>query len=141
LLSPATAIRALDLLSRPLLEIFHPLAVARVLCADSEFRTLAANYLREINYPAQPLCPRSESAAIQAEQEMRLLLKQEVESLVKKAGEDPAELMRPPMPTESSCRSYCPRCLAQFTVTTGVCEDCGGVPLVAFTPEPAPRKA
>ena len=141
LLSPATAIRALDLLSRPLLEIYHPLAVAKVLCAERDFCVLAANYLREINYPARPLCLRSESAAIQAEQEMRSLLKQEVENLIKKAGQNLAELMRPPVPTESACRSYCPRCLAQFTVSTGVCEDCGGVPLIAFGPESAPRKS
>lgn len=141
LLSPATAIRALDLLSRPLLEIYHPLAVARVLCTERDFCVVARNYLREINYPARPLCPRPESAAIQAEQAMRSLLKQGVESLIKKGGQNLAELMRPPMPTDSACRSYCPRCLAQFTVTSGVCEDCGGVPLIAFAPESAPRKS
>jgi hypothetical protein len=141
LLSPATAIRALDLLSRPLLETYHPLAVAKVLCTERDFCVLAANYLREVNYPARPLCPQSESSAIQAEQEMRSLLKQEVESLIKKAGQNLTELMRPPMPTESACRSYCPRCLAQFTVSTGVCEDCGGVSLIAFAPESATRKS
>jgi len=139
LLSPATAIRAIDLLSRPLLEAYHPLAVAKILCPEPGFRALASHYLREIRYPALPICPRPESAAI--EKEMRALLQREVEGLLAKAGLDPEELIRPPMPAESGCLSYCPRCLAQFTISAGACEDCGGIPLVPFAAKPASLKS
>ena len=140
LLSPVTAVRAMDLLSRPLLETFHPLAVARVLCSKDAFRSFAALFLREAHYPALPLCTRPESAALQAENLSRSLLLTESETLLKKAGLNPAELLRPPAPSESACRSYCPRCLAQFTTNSGVCQDCGGVPLAAFSAsDPKPR--
>ena len=132
LLSPVTAIRALDYLSRPLLEVFHPLAVAKVLCSAESFRSLATLFLRELHFPALPLCTRSESAARQAEEQTRSLLKAEAEALVKKAGLSPAELLLPPPRSESTCRSYCPRCLAQFNTDSGVCQDCGGLPLVTF---------
>jgi len=141
LLSPATAIRAQDLLSRPLLEFYHPVAVAQVLGEENEFRALAAHYLRELRHPAQPICPRSETAAIAAEREMRGLLEREVEAVLKKAALDPAQLIRAPIPVDSTCRSFCPRCLAQFTVTTGACDDSGGVRLVAFAPEPKLRSS
>ena len=39
----------------------------------------------------------------------------------------------PPAPADETSRAYCPRCLAQFTTTSGTCADCGGVPLVPFT--------
>src|SRR5262249_14470575 len=132
LLSPATAIRAIDLLSRPLLEEFHPLAVAKVLCAEPQFRLLARDLLREITYPALPLYPGQEPAAIAAEMETRSLLKSGVESFLKKAGLTPAELLQAPSRTDETSVAYCPRCLAQFTTTTGVCDDCGGLPLAAF---------
>ncbi|HTL57875.1 MAG TPA: hypothetical protein VL361_19460 [Candidatus Limnocylindrales bacterium] len=133
LLSPATAIRTIDLLSRPLFEQFHPLAVAKVLCAEAQFRALARDLLRELHYPALPLCPSGDPAGIAAEMETRSFLKAGVESLVKKAGLDPGELLHPPAPADETSRAYCPRCLAQFTTTSGTCADCGGVPLVPFT--------
>ena len=132
LLSPATTIRALDLLSRHLLETYHPLAVASLLCPPEEFRDLAAHYLRELSWPALPTCPRSEPVVIEAEQQTRLRLKREVENMLRKARLGPAELLRPPRRAESTCQSYCPRCLAQFMIPTGTCEDCGGIPLMAF---------
>jgi hypothetical protein len=132
LLSPVTAVRAVDYLARPLLEGFHPLPVAKVLCSTDAFRSFAALFLREVHFPALPLCTRSESAALQAEQQTRSLLKAEAEALLKKAGLSPAELLRSPPPSEGTCHSYCPRCLAQFTTNSGVCQDCGGIPLVPF---------
>ena len=35
-----------------------------------------------------------------------------------------------PKPADESCKTYCPRCGAQFTTTEAVCGDCGGMGVV-----------
>src|SRR5206468_5865843 len=60
LLSPVTSIRALDIVSRPLLETFHPLAIARVFCSPEQFREFAGRVLRDIHFPALPLSPANQ---------------------------------------------------------------------------------
>lgn len=132
LLSPVSTIRACDMLSRPLFEIFHPLALAKVFCTDAGFRSFAESILLELRHPGRPLCPSPDAAAAQAEQRWRALLEEEVTKFLQRAGIAPHELIQPPTPTDESCRAYCPRCQAQFTTATGVCEDCGGLKLIAF---------
>lgn len=136
LLSPVSAMRACDLLSRGLLENFHPLAVARVFCDKEQFRTFARATLSEIRYPARPLWPSTDPAAAETEQEWRLRVQGAVEKLLKQAGVEPDELIQAPAPADENCRAYCPRCLAQFTTGTGVCDDCGGLPLIPITAVP-----
>jgi hypothetical protein len=140
LLSPATTIRAHDTLSRPLLEQFHPLAIAKVFCAESEFRSFASTILRDIRYPALPLSPYNEPLAQQAESYSRNLLEKTVEEFLKKNNVSIKKLLQPPEPTDSTCVSYCPRCLAQFTTVAGKCDDCGGIPLIPF-PDSASKPA
>ncbi len=152
LLSPASAVRALDLLTRPLLETFHPLAVAKVFCAPSRFESLATEFLREITYPAVRILADAQPYAVSAESFARELDKKLMESFLRRSGLDPKQLLRPPPATDPNCQSYCPRCLAQFTKPSGECPDCGAVELIAFpanappsspaggTPQPATRK-
>ena len=130
LLSPATTIRAHDILSRPLLENFHPLAIAKVFCAEEQFRHFARKVLRDIRHPALPICPREDTLGQITERNSRARLQQAVEKFLKKNGVAPEELTRPPSPADQTCRSYCPRCEAQFTMSEGACADCGGVPLM-----------
>lgn len=132
LLSPISAIRACDMLSRPLLETFHPLALAKVFCPDAEFRVFAESLLVELRHPGLPLCPSPDAAAVQTEQQPRASLEEEIKRFLQRAGIAANELVRPPTPADESCHAYCPRCQAQFTTTTGVCEDCGGLKLIAF---------
>ncbi len=132
LLSPATTIRAHDVLSRPSLEIFHPLAIAKVFCSEQTFRRLAREVLRELRHPALPVCPREELPAQEAERYSRALWLKLVDNFLSRMGIAPEEIMEPPPPTDATSRSYCPRCLAQFTVGEGLCPDCGGIALVAF---------
>ena len=120
LLSPVSAIRACDMLSRPLFEAFHPLALARVFCAKEQFREFARNLLLEMRHPSLPLFPATEPAAAQTEQQSRTLLRSEIEKFIERAGLVPDELLQPPAPTDETCRSYCPRCRAQFTSTSSV---------------------
>jgi hypothetical protein len=132
LLSPATTIRAYDVLSRPLLEKFHPLAIAKVFCSETDFREFGRRILRELRHPALPVCARPEAAAQAAERYWRTSLQQRIEEFLRKSGADPEELLRPPAPADESSRSFCPRCLSQFTTTEGSCADCGGLALVPF---------
>jgi hypothetical protein len=135
LLSPASAIRAHDLVARPLLERFHPLAIARVFCAETTFLRLAEGFLRELRYPALPQCPRPEPAAQATEHYARGLAKNVLEKFLRRNSFVPDESLRPPAPSDRTCLSFCPRCHAQFTTQTGFCQDCGGIDLVAFSVE------
>ena len=134
LLAPTTAMRAHDALSRSLLEAFHPLAVAKVLLSDGEFRPLARRILLDLRHPALPGFTRDLAVARATETQARANLRTAAEEFLKESGVVPEELCRPPTPTDGSCHSYCPRCQAQFTLREGSCEDCGGLELMAFVP-------
>lgn len=140
LLSPATTIRAHDALSRPVLERFHPLAIAKAFCGDEQFRAYAATNIREIRYPALPVCPTNDPAAQEAERFNRALLEKTVEEFLKKNNVSIKRLLEPPKPADSTCVSYCPRCLAQFTTLEGKCDDCGGLALIPLS-QVAPKRS
>lgn len=131
-LSPTNAMRAHDALSRPLLEEFHPLAVAKVSLSEADFRNLARRMLLDLRRPALPDCPSEDAAVRRAESFWRSALLEATEAMLKRGGIQPEELCRPPKPADDSCHAFCPRCLAQFTTATGHCADCGGLGLVAF---------
>jgi hypothetical protein len=133
-LSPVTAVRARDLLARPLFETFHPLAVAKVFCPERSFAGYARDILREMRHPGLPVCPLIQAEAAATERYGRAVLEQAIEELLRAAGLNPDELLQPPVPADETCRAYCPRCSAQFTAPTGVCVDCGGMALVTFKP-------
>jgi hypothetical protein len=141
LLSPATAIRAHDLLSRGLLETFHPLAIAQVLCPPASFRSQAAATLRAVRHPVPSATPAEPLQAAAAWRSAQSVLQQTVETFLNRHGLDPAELLEPPRPEDESCMSYCPRCQEQFTFHRGSCPDCGGVALVSFDRDPSPAAA
>lgn len=132
LLAPPTAIRAYDLLSRRLVEEFHPLAVAQVFCPGLPYRLLARRVLIDLRYPLLPSAPSEQSSVVETEEWYRRVLLDECEKSVAQAGLSAQELTQPLAPTELVNRAYCPRCGAQFTVETGKCADCGGRPLVSF---------
>ncbi len=136
LLSPATSIRAHDALARPLLETFHPIAVACVLLEPERFREFARRIVLEIRHPCLPVCPTDEPGPRAVEGEARTALQAAVEKFLEQQKIDIADLIRPPVPTDEACRSFCPRCNAQFTTTAGECADCGGLPLTAFPASP-----
>lgn len=136
LLAAPTAARAHDLLTRPLLERFHPLAVARVLAEAGEFRAFARHMIRELRHPALPVCPVKGEGAEGAERFMRETMRELVEAGVRQAGLDPDALLVPPTPLDDACHSYCPRCEGQFMALTGACADCGGIPLQPLGKQP-----
>jgi hypothetical protein len=129
LLSPATAIRALDVISRPLLEAFHPLAIAKVFCPAGQFEELARKYLREIRYQSLPGDPEQDSMGQKVQRYWRDVSQKTLEDFLNRSGMDTKALLQAPVATDDTCLSYCPRCLAQFTEREGVCFDCAGMPL------------
>lgn len=132
LLSPATAIRARDVLSRPLFSGFHPLAVARVFCSAEKFREQAADLVRLSRYPIGVTKPGEEYSQERIESYWRKLRQTTLEDFLQRNGLDPEQLVQPPTPVDNTCLSYCPRCRAQFTNREGVCNDCGGILLLPF---------
>jgi hypothetical protein len=129
----ATSIRALDIASRPLLENFHPLAVAKVLLEENGFRSFARNRLLDLRHPMQPACPSTHPEAVATEKFFRTASLEITEAWLKESGVTPDELCRPTKPLDETCRAYCPRCEAQFTTVEQPCSDCGGIDLVGFT--------
>ncbi len=136
LLSPANAARALDLLSRPLLEAFHPLSVAQRFCSEVEFRRMASEYWRDLNYPAANGLQADDSPALQAERLTRESTRSEVEVFLAKNGIRTADLLSTPAINDPTCRAYCPRCQAQFVTMETPCVDCGGVKLLPLPVSP-----
>jgi hypothetical protein len=124
LLFPPAGMRARDLLSRPLLETFHPLAVAKELCPATEFDDLAGRVVRELRHPRPP---RSGLAveALSVWSGFHESLRQAVEQFLVRHGLSPDQFTVPPTPSDPECRSYCPRCHAQFVRVDGGCSDCG----------------
>lgn len=131
----ATSMRACDILSRPLLECFHPLGVAKVLLEEKAFRPFARRVLIDLRHPMLPVCPNQLAAAISTEKFFRSMALETTEVWLKDNKIGVEELCRPPEPMDKSCRAYCPRCEAQFTTVENRCTDCGGRALAIF-PKP-----
>jgi hypothetical protein len=132
LLSPANSIRALDLLSRQALDGFHPLALARKFFTGARFEAFASQCLRDLRHPAGGGGVATDPAARNAERWFRQLQLECLEKFLACRGTNASRLALAPQKPDPGCLAYCPRCLSQFTVPNGVCEDCGGLSLVGF---------
>ncbi|MCL5287826.1 MAG: hypothetical protein M1453_07530 [Acidobacteria bacterium] len=136
LLSPPVAIRANDIVLRDLGSLFHPLAVAQVLCSEKFFLAMASRTLRELRFPLPsailPGTPEHVAEAWDREARYRA-----VERFVAATGAQPQELLAPPA-REPQCLSYCPRCWNQYRFAEGTCPDCGGIEVQRFEDAPTP---
>ena len=132
-LSPAAAIRAVDPLQRPLLEEFHPVAVAAVLLEAPAFAAFAAPAWRDLRSPRLPECPVEGEAARQNERWFREQVLEAFRTTIKSAGLDSDAWEKAPESTDPSHSQYCARCLSQFTQTASVCRECGGRALIPIS--------
>jgi len=124
-LSPFAAIRANDFLLTDLLSGFHPMAVARRLLQEDEFLEFAGAEFRKAKFLL------ADAVLLQFLTEFLVGQTVEVESL-----------LRPPKRDNSRSRSYCPVCLTQYVIESGVCRDCYAVSLHPFaTDSDNPTKA
>lgn len=139
LLVPPAAVRACDGLARNLVAGYDILAVARVVCDRESFARLAGRVLRDLTYPARPVCPEggfdsdpdTESERIATEASHRAGLLGHYLRFLEREGESVDALLGAPAPEEGAL-SYCPRCHEQFLLPGVECTACGGIPLVAF---------
>jgi hypothetical protein len=130
LLSPASAMRAAEALSRELLAGIEPLTAAVALCRPADFTDFAERELRAALYPTagestEDAETHTVHAWFSAQRAMR------VDRAIRLAGLEPEHLLRKPAPTHDAA-SYCPRCLSQFVVDAGCCPKCAGVSLEPF---------
>lgn len=130
---PTVPMRACDYLSRPLLAGVHPLAAVHALLDAEGFKKYARAVLLDTRQPIRPECRTDNSVAKQTEGWCRARLGTELEAFVRARGLDPADLTKPLSPRDSTSKSYCPRCDAQYALTDGVCSTCGDIPLIRFT--------
>jgi hypothetical protein len=124
LLFPPAGMRTRDLLSRPLMESFHPLAAAQVLCSLEDTRTIAGAIVRDLKYP-RPVQPSPPGEDIGIRQWFREAALEAVRRTVEPMPIGLDALLAPPARADAGSASYCPRCQAQFTRVTGTCSDCG----------------
>ena len=130
LLAAPSAIRAQDILGRPLLESFHPVAVAKALCKEDEFEKFASVAIRDLKFPRMPIAPNGAAeGAVEVEREFRAMV---LQSLKHKVAFAEANISKAPERSEAVHPAYCPRCLQQFTESATNCPDCGGRALVKF---------
>jgi hypothetical protein len=138
LVSPADALHGRDSLFRNVLNIYHPLAVAAVLCRKDTFQAFARRVLLDLRSPLEPICPSDAPAAAQAtEAWFRQRLLEAALRCTTQAGLSVGDLNVVPTPETASCVSYCPRCEGQYERDGGACNTCEGVMLVRFG-EPVP---
>jgi hypothetical protein len=136
LLSPPLATRGLERLGRPLLETWHPLALATTFGRKEEATQLSRRILKELTYPRPSIHTVHASQVAEIERTWRELQAKPLRQLLRAENIDPEVLLKPPIRLEECCRSYCPRCDTQFTTATGECPDCGGVPLQPLPDRP-----
>jgi hypothetical protein len=124
--------RSRDPLSRPLLERFHPLAVARELCHPARFEEFASRVVREARHPRpRPSSGEGDADAVWAWFDRAML--ERLEGFVSEAGLNADRLDIAPEKSDAQSQAYCPRCHAQFIRKDGGCSDCG-VGLIRFSP-------
>ena len=132
LLAPASAARAHDFLARHALSEFHPLAVAKALCAPETFKTFARRLVSDMRYPMYPVIVDETPEAVAAEQLFRTATLKAAEDFLQASGIDPNEVTMRPVSPEPETRSYCPRCGMEFVAAEAACGDCGGRPSLAL---------
>jgi len=135
-LCPPMLIRAVDAVAADLLDAFHPLALALVLCEPQAGRTYTEQFVRDLAFPVP-----DEPHTVVAEQTIDWFRNCSLEVLAEFLTRHQivvSEILEPPADAVPEHRSYCPRCHGLYTVAEGECVDCFGVALRAL-PEADPK--
>lgn len=117
----------------------HPLAVALAALPPSRAHALAADTVRDLNWPR--FATHLPAAATALVRSSTALLAPVVTAALKRQSPpvSPDSLLTAPLRESASACAYCPRCGDQFTRTDARCPH--GVPLMAFTPVPPARNS
>lgn len=140
-LLPVAAIRGYERVWRGALAGFHPLTVARIWLDEEQFRSFAKRVARDSSHPIPmndaPLSPDARACAQWFEERFNAALR----SFLDRCGIDAAAMSARPAVIDPSIRGYCPRCQAPYTIESGTCAACEGVPLAAISAEPLAENA
>ena len=128
-LYPLSAMRCADTLSLKLLQGYDVAAVSFVLGGFA----LAGHAVRKswamVPVPGMDL---EDMEAVAALIEYRTLHLDALRKFLTGIGSSLEATLGPPAPQSADCRSYCPRCFAQYQLEDGPCSDCAGVRLRRF---------
>jgi len=127
LICPSLQARAIIFASRRAFRGCAPHLAARIAAKDGGKEAIES-LLRDLAFPV----PVNDSASMRtALAWLRDEWRPRLEKMLRDAGGDPEKALLPPEPQEG-CLSYCPRCREQYTVESGICQDCAGLPLLPF---------
>lgn len=130
LLLPPQALKLRALLAENYLPVPHPLTAVLAFAGPADQRTIAFQVVADLRWPAGN--PLATPLATGVSEWFATRLEEHVSRLLREAGIEPAELLRPPSPdTAASCR-YCPRCHDQFSAGPAQCPH--GVGLLPLAP-------
>lgn len=132
---PPAAIRAEKTLSNEIFFFYHPLAVAKVICNKENFLGFAKKTILNLKFPT-PTERKLSNEAEEIDQWFRIKLLDCIKNN-KQIDLDINKLTAPPRPEHHKCNAYCPRCLSQYLVKKGECENCGGLELEPFSNQPS----
>lgn len=124
LVSPVDAFRAADQVTRPRLEVFHPLALSRVLADRPAHEAFARRVALDLGFPL-PSAATVDARAAAAARWFAGRLRRTVAGVFRESGIDPAACVAPPPPDDPASVGYCPRCRGQYVHAAGPCSACG----------------
>ena len=127
-LSPPQAVRALDLLARPLFAGLQPVAAAALL-APAERAAVARATLVDLRHPRSSADGNGPIGSA-CERWFREAAGRALAAALAREGLSPDVLLAAPAPEDPRRRAYCPRCGTQSDESAGVCDDCD----TAFAP-------
>ena len=131
LLSPVAAVRAVDELQKHAAGEFDPLSVSATLCDPKTFEAEASRILRQLLFPLPSFGNGIPREFASDEAWFRSSRRKALEALISQTIADPSKLLAAPTKESSECRSYCPRCCAQYVFAEGECAECA-LPVVSF---------
>jgi hypothetical protein len=127
-LSPANAMRSRGVILARLLELYHPLTAAAVLCDRDTFADLTRRFLNDLRHPLPPEPGADgsdpadhETAEMQAW--FRTRLEAALAAMACREGIDP-DALPDPAPEGPRVRTVCPRCGLQYETDSGACGPC-----------------
>ncbi|MDA1165415.1 MAG: hypothetical protein O3B13_20145 [Planctomycetota bacterium] len=129
--SPAGVMRASSAITREAFSAFNPAAVAAVVMWSSSFRATVCERLRHLQHPSEADFPVASDEFKMARDWFR---NQHLTALMKMLAEmsiAPEDLLKSPI-RDNDARTWCPRCLNQYTLESGTCHDCVDISLLGF---------
>jgi hypothetical protein len=125
---PPASIRACDLITENILSNYNPFIISSLLVSKNKFIKLSGQILRNLKYSmACNVQDRTARDIMSWQDNLLLRINSEYLENIAKINID---FFLKPQPESNLVKSYCPKCLAQFTIEYGVCSDCGSIKLL-----------